>query len=69
MEDYLDAPIPEADAAFEKKYYAAAFATWLKAAETGNREAQYQIGQLYAHGHGVVIDLPDALAWLRRVLD
>ena len=40
-----------------------------RAAAAGQAEAQYRLGLLYARGHGVLADLPDAVAWYRRAAE
>lgn len=55
---------------YEKiQYYERAFNLYMKLAEQGNPEAQYQLGNLYFSGDGVEFDLDEALAWYRSAAD
>ncbi len=38
---------------------------WRRAAEQGDAPAQYKLGVIYAHGHGVIQDYAEALKWYR----
>jgi hypothetical protein len=38
-------------------------------ADQGNAEAQFQLGDAYAHGKGVVRDDAEAVRWYRRAAD
>ena len=51
--------------AYKRGDYAAARQVWAPLAETGDREAQYFLGHLYAKGQGVVQDHAEALYWFR----
>ncbi len=51
--------------AYKRGDYAAARQVWAPLAETGDREAQYFLGHLYAKGEGVVQDHAEALYWFR----
>ncbi len=51
--------------AYKRGDYAAARRVWAPLAETGDREAQYFLGHLYAKGQGVVQDHAEALYWFR----
>ncbi len=51
--------------AYKRGDYAAARRVWAPLAETGDREAQYFLGHLYAEGQGVVQDRAEALYWFR----
>ena len=42
---------------------------FLAAAGRGDREAMFQLGGIYRHGHGVKSDLPEALKWYRRAAE
>lgn len=46
--------------------YAAALHEWRKLAESGNAQAERDMGLLYATGHGVPQNLPRALRWYKR---
>lgn len=55
---------------YEKiQYYERAFNLYMKLAEQGNPEAQYQLGNLYLSGDGVEFDWDEALAWYRSAAD
>src|SRR4051812_47491183 len=56
-------------AAYGEQDYPSAFRQFLKIAEKGDCEAQYQVGLLYARGHGVVASLGDAVVWYRRAAE
>ena len=47
-------------AAFKNKDYQTAFKEWKAAADTGQAEAQFDLGVLYAQGFGVLRDLNTA---------
>ena len=55
--------------AYERGDYAAALKEWSAAASTGNPEASYRLGLLYARGHGLLANLADAAAWYRRAAE
>lgn len=55
--------------AFQNKDYKAAFNEWRKAAETGQPEAEFDLGVLYAQGLGVARDLTQAEQWYRKAAD
>ena len=49
--------------------YATALREWRPLAETGNRDAQFNLGLLYENGLGVARDDAEALAWYRRAAE
>src|SRR5271156_4985199 len=55
--------------AYERGDYAAALKEWSAAAGTGDPEASYRLGLLYARGHGVLANLADAAVWYRRAAE
>jgi len=59
----------EGKQACENENYAAAFPLLEKAAEKGHAEAQYELGRLYFHGHGVSQDLTKAAEWTRKAAE
>jgi len=40
-----------------------------KAADQGNADAQYNLGELYAQGRGVAHDEAEAIAWYRKAVE
>ena len=46
-----------------------AFAYWLKAAEQGHAESQYELGMCYASGQGVPPSTEEAVKWLRMAAE
>src|SRR5438552_1990792 len=56
-------------AAYARGDHSRALRAWSRAAAAGQAEAQYRLGLLYARGHGVLADLPDAVAWYRRAAE
>ena len=55
--------------AYEAQDYGAAMAEFESLAEAGEAEAQYQLGVMYAEGHGVTVDNVEAVAWYRRAAE
>ena len=51
--------------AFKRKDYERAYQEWKAAAETGDAEAQFDLGLLYAQGLGVRRNLSEAERWYR----
>jgi TPR repeat protein len=45
------------------------FLSTLKEARIGAREAQYELGLMYAHGQGVAQDLDEALLWVTKAAE
>ena len=64
--------LPAAGQDFQKGYdahergdYAAALREFRPLAEQGNGKAQYNLGLMYANGHGVKQDYAEAVKWYR----
>jgi TPR repeat protein len=53
----------------EPQDYAAAMGWYLKAAQQNHRLAQFNLGQMYAHGQGVPKDDTEAVMWIRRAAE
>lgn len=51
--------------AYERGDYAGAMRHWRPAAEKGDADAQYNLGQVYKLGRGVPVDLAEAEKWYR----
>ncbi len=56
-------------AASARGRHAKAFDNFARAAASGDPEAQFQLGLLYARGEGVVGSLGDAIVWFRRAAE
>ena len=56
--------LEEGMAAYRSQDYAQAFLLLAPLAEQGNHEAQFQLGEMYRKGHGLVKSVPDALPLL-----
>ena len=52
--------------AWQRADYAAAVAIWRPLAETGDADAQFNLGQAYRLGKGVPLDLGAAQMWFER---
>ena len=52
--------------AWERADYATAVAKWRPAANAGDPDAQFNLGQAYKLGWGVPMDLPVAAEWFRK---
>ena len=50
----------------ERKDYRTAFAGYTKLAAKGDAEAQYNLGHMYANGHGVPRSEQKAVEWYRK---
>lgn len=59
----------EALVAYENQNYAAALAPMREAAERGNADAQYHLGEMYFSGDGVARDEEAAARWYRRAAE
>jgi TPR repeat protein len=59
-------PLTDGLAAFRQRDYAQAQALWRPLAETGNDDAQYNLGLLHHKGWGTAIDLKQAHEWYTR---
>ena len=62
-------PVEEGKAAYEAEDYSTALRLWKQAAEQGNADAQYGLGDLYLDGLGVEQDYAQALNWYRKAAD
>jgi hypothetical protein len=49
--------------------YAAAMIWYQKAADQNHRLAQFNLGQMFAHGHGMPISNSMAVMWIRRAAE
>ena len=56
-------------AAYAQQDYARAVRQLAPVAAAGDPDAPYQLGPLYARGHGVIISPIDAVAWYRRAAE
>ena len=63
------ANLADAQAAFERGDYQAAYAEYLRLADTGDSNAQTALGILYSDGHGVPKDPRVAVTWFRKAAD
>jgi uncharacterized protein len=68
----LSTPAPAQDAAvkagvdaYNRGDYAGALQAWRPAAEKGDADAQYNVGQIYKLGRGVPVDMVEAEKWYR----
>lgn len=59
-------PVKAGVEAYERGDFPAAVASWRPAAEGGNADAQFNLGQAYKLGRGVPVDLKQAEEWYRR---
>jgi TPR repeat protein len=60
------AGVDEGVAALQKADYAAALKEFEPLAARGDSEAQYRLGRMYEFGRGVLVNMPQALIWLRK---
>lgn len=60
-----DAAVQAGVAAYDRGDYAGAMQAWRRAADKGDADAQYNIGQIYKLGRGVPVDLAEAEKWYR----
>jgi TPR repeat protein len=65
----LAGPLEEGFAASQRRDYQTALTLWLPLAQRGNADAQFGIGMLYYHGHGVPQSYADATRWLLQAAD
>ena len=56
-------------AAFMNKDYAKAYKEWKAAADSGQPEAEFDLGLLYAQGLGVRRDMTEAARWYRKAAE
>jgi hypothetical protein len=61
----VGADLRDGQAAYDRGDYTTAFAEFTRAAEQGNLEAQYRLGQMYRKGLGVVRNDDLAFHWIR----
>jgi hypothetical protein len=59
----------EAVRAAEAGDYAEAFCIWKPMAQDGHREAQYNLGWMYANGYGLAVNEPQAIYWWRMAAE
>jgi cell division septation protein DedD len=60
-----DAAVKTGVEAYDRGDYAGAMRAWRPAAEKGNADAQYNLGQIYKLGRGVPVDMVEAEKWYR----
>ncbi|WP_294252262.1 SPOR domain-containing protein [uncultured Sphingomonas sp.] len=60
-----DAAVKAGVEAYNRGDYAGALLAWRPAAEKGDPDAQYNIGQIYKLGRGVPVDMVEAEKWYR----
>ncbi len=52
--------------AYKSKNYSEAMRIWKSEADSGNEIAQYNVGLIYANGHGTLKDDKKAIYWLEK---
>ncbi|GAA0732478.1 hypothetical protein CA233_05375 [Sphingomonas sp. ABOLD] len=60
-----DAAVKAGVDAYNRGDYAGAMQAWRPAAEKGDADAQYNVGQIYKLGRGVPVDMVEAEKWYR----
>lgn len=60
------ADLSDAVSAYNTKKYNVAFSEFTRLSEQGNAIAQYNLGVMYAKGHGVARDPVQAVKWFRQ---
>ena len=55
--------------AYFDRDYSAAFKLLQPLAQNGHAEAQFYLGNMYAHGNGLEEDLPEAIHWYQKAAD
>ena len=55
--------------AYDHGDYETARKTWRELAELNDGKAEYSLGVIYAHGHGVEEDSVEAVKWVRRAAE
>jgi len=60
-----DAAVKAGVEAYDRGDYAGAMRAWRPAAEKGDADAQYNVGQIYKLGRGVPVDMVEAEKWYR----
>jgi TPR repeat protein len=66
---FADTSMAEATRYFEKKDYQAALKEIKPLAETGNVDAQYNLGVMYDKGLGVIRNANEAIKWYRKAAE
>ena len=59
----------EGEAAYDRKDYATALRVFRPLAEQGHANAQYNLGRMYAQGHGLREDDVEAVKWYRKAAE
>jgi hypothetical protein len=59
----------DAYAAAQRGDYATAYRLWLPLAEQGSKSAQFNLGQMYNMGQGVMQDHANAVKWYRKAAE
>ncbi|MCA1979294.1 MAG: sel1 repeat family protein [Thiobacillus sp.] len=59
----------EGEAAYHAGDYKKALAEFRPLADQGNADAQFNLGEMYAYGHGVPQDYKEAVSWYRRAAE
>ena len=59
-------PLEDGQAAFKREDYVAALKAWKPLADQGNADAEFHLGEMYANGHGVLLNHGRALKWYRK---
>ena len=54
---------------YDRGEFLKALGAWRRGGESGNPEAQYRVGLLYARGEGVLRSTPDAVTWYQRAAE
>ncbi len=65
----LASPLDDANAAYERKDYAAAVEIYRRLAEQGDVKVQNRLGSMYSSGRGVTKDAKEAIRWYRRAAE
>jgi hypothetical protein len=62
-------PQPDAEAAYQRGDYAAAYRLWLPLAQQGSSLAQLNIGRMYERGEGMPQNQQAAMDWYRKAAE
>jgi uncharacterized protein len=62
-------PLEDGRAAYDRQDYETALQLWRPLAEQGTAYAQYNLGVMYAEGHGVPQNYAEAVKWYRLAAD
>jgi len=65
----VEEALKNGNAALDSEDYAEAMRWFRKAADQGNADAQYNVGELYEVGQGVPQDYAEAMRWFRKAAD